>query len=359
MDDFLKYFGLDFTQQKRDEIFDKPFPSQWDQILKKRIPLFKKMPLELQAQLKKHIQIFIAEKEFIGKNFIITDEVKVILSAQACLLLLNRKTYYLQELRKIIVVPSTWWCDDNKIEVAGSSSSDGEVTVSWNDTLNGVLNDTDGNNVAIHEFAHQLDLETGKTDGTPLLSEYENIKSWSSILKEELKKLKLFSKKGFPTLIGEYGATNEEEFFAVASEVFFEQPGEMRKQHPDLYKQLKCLYHVDPNSWSCLTESSTGQLELHYETRKMNFSITTMLNKRSVILFSGADDNKIWDKLHQMILQKDEGGWSVLHHERAVNETLLNGKAVKIKTRLQNGDILAIGRESKRAVRMPMLVKIK
>ena len=338
---------------------DSSFPNQWLDILNRKIPLFKRMPSDLQIQLKKHIRIFIDKKNFIGREgIVISDEIKVVIAAQACLLLLNRETFFFRELKNIEVFPLAFLSGDEHKIIVGESWSRGKVLISWNDTINGARYEDDGNNVVIHEFAHQLDLETGNTDGKPLLEKHENIHSWSTIMAKELKKLKLHSENGLPTLLSEYGATNEAEFFAVASEVFFEQSEQMWERHPELYSQFKHLYQVNPKSWCNVERSSKGNLELHFGTRKMNFNITTLLNKRTVILFADEDNRKVWDNNHQMTLFKEGNDWFVIHNINAVNETLINGEIVESEQKLKQGDILAIGRASKGIIRMPMRVEI-
>jgi hypothetical protein len=107
----------------------------------------------------------------------------------------------------------------------------------------------DGRNVAIHEFAHQLDQEKGFANGAPLLGRRERYSRWSRVLGDEFARLRERAFTMQPSLLSDYGATNPAEFFAVASEVFFEQPGPMAAQHPELYRELCDLYRVDPLTW--------------------------------------------------------------------------------------------------------------
>ncbi|ABI70958.1 M90 family metallopeptidase [Shewanella frigidimarina] len=247
--------------RQRNIITSKPFPTQWRHILKKRFPYFKAMPTDLQLQLKKHIQIFINEKQFVGcDGFEINDEVKVTIAAQACLLLLNRKTNYYPKLKQILVYPSAFIVEKNRTDLAGVQSSQrnvllgesweyGKVVLSWNSTIEGAADPFDGSNVVIHEFAHQLDQEDGTANGAPPLRDITSYRSWSSTLGQEFKQLQYCAQQHIPSLFNYYGATNPAEFFAVISETFFERPVEFYQQHQQLYKELSQFYQLDPINW--------------------------------------------------------------------------------------------------------------
>ena len=247
---------------QRDKITHKPFPKQWRKILQQRMPYFKLMPTDLQLQLKQHIQVFLAEKNFIGCNgVIITDEIKVTIAAQACLLLLNRKTDYYPKLKTILVYPSAFVKSQlnqdasgvqftTRMILTGESWDFGKVVLSWQDTLDGAKITDDGHNVVIHEFAHQLDQENGRANGAPLLEKGQSYQCWSDVFSVQFELLQKQAQSRTPSLFDYYGATNPAEFFAVASEVFFEKSHLLNSDHPNLYHQLKQYYQVDPVHWS-------------------------------------------------------------------------------------------------------------
>jgi Mlc titration factor MtfA (ptsG expression regulator) len=246
---------------KRRLIKAKPFKKQWRKIIQQRMPYFRQMPADLQLQLKQHIQVFLAEKEFVGCNgVVITDEIKITIAAQACLLLLNRKTNYYPKLQSILVYPSAFVKQQQtrngdgvqftqKMVLAGESWDFGKVVLSWQDTLVGAKIPDDGHNVVIHEFAHQLDQENGRANGAPILAAGQSYQSWSEIFSLQFEILKKQANTGAPSLFDYYGATNPAEFFAVVSEVFFEQSKQFSQQHPKLYQQLTQYYKVDPLYW--------------------------------------------------------------------------------------------------------------
>ena len=163
-----------FAARRRRRITLAPFPAEWREHLRRRVPYFRSMPADLQLQLKKHIQVFLAEKPFIGcGGLVVIDEMRVTIAAQACLLILNRRNDYFAQLRQILVYPGAFVVDklhtdaagvqqDSRQVLAGESWSLGQVIVSWQDAIDGAAVTDDGRNVVIHEFAHQLDQANGR-----------------------------------------------------------------------------------------------------------------------------------------------------------------------------------------------------
>lgn len=247
--------------RQRARIQSRPFPSAWRGILQRRLPIWRRLPADLQQQLKKHIQVFIAEKPFIGcAGQVITDEVRVLIAAQACLLLLNRPGHGYPDLHRVLVYPNSFvvprgYTDSAGIAhhghavLAGESWSQGQVVLSWADVLEGAADPNDGYNVVIHEFAHQLDQETGEANGAPALGSRQRYAHWSAVMQAEFEALQRAADWGHDSLLDPYGATNPAEFFAVASEVFYERPRDMADLHPALYRELSKFYRIDPQHW--------------------------------------------------------------------------------------------------------------
>ena len=133
---------------------------------------------------------------------------------------------------------------------AGESWQEGQVILSWEDVLEGAADPHDGWNVVIHEFAHQLDAETGANDGTPSLPSPSRRACWSAVLQSAFDELRTAVQRGEEnTFLDPYGASDPVEFFAVSTECFFEQGPELRANHPDLYNELQALYQVDTSAW--------------------------------------------------------------------------------------------------------------
>ncbi|WP_154223247.1 zinc-dependent peptidase [Marinicella rhabdoformis] len=240
-------------KRRRKAAFKLPFPPAWEAHITKHVSLYKSLPQALQDELKGHINVFLSEKYFEGHNGIeITDEMRVVVAAQACLLLLNRETNYFPHLKTIMMYPSAFRNPNSEqahLGNLGESWTRGPVVLSWGHSLHGGKNDNDGSNLVIHEFAHQLDQEDGVGDGTPML-EHGHIRTWAKVLSKEFNSLKIKKKCKRKSFFNKYGATNAAEFFAVISEHFFEQPKTFKKKHPDLYAELTKYYKLDPIDWA-------------------------------------------------------------------------------------------------------------
>jgi Mlc titration factor MtfA (ptsG expression regulator) len=245
----------------RKQVIKHPFPSSWRTILKQRMPYFRSLPTDLQLQLKDLIQVFIDEKEFIGcDGIVIDDEMRVTIAAQACLLLLNRKTDFYPKLKQILVYPSVFIVKgheqhsggvvgDKQRLLSGESWENGKVVLSWQTTQDDAADPKDGSNVVIHEFAHQLDQEDGNANGAPILSSLHDYSSWSEVLTREFSQLQSQAEQNTPSIFSYYGATNPAEFFAVITEVFFERPQDFYHAHRELYTELSHFFKLDPINW--------------------------------------------------------------------------------------------------------------
>jgi MtfA peptidase len=248
------------VKARRNKVASQPFPKAWRKILKNRIPYFYHMPADLQLQLKQHILVFLNEKTFQGFDGIkISDEIRVTIAAQACLLLLNRESNYYPKLKSIYVYPAAFRTNHQSVNgagvlqrskrvLSGESWDYGKVVLSWKDSQFGATDFADGQNVVIHEFAHQLDQETGSANGAPYLR-FNDLQHWKDTLTKEFEALRQRAARGEESLLDYYGATNPAEFFAVVSEVFFERPKELLQQHKALYEQFQLFYRVNPAIW--------------------------------------------------------------------------------------------------------------
>jgi MtfA peptidase len=264
----------------------RPFPAAWRGILRRHVPLYRQLPPDLQQQLRRRILVFLAEKPFLGcAGLEVTDGMRVTIAAQACLLRLNRGGDLFPELKQILVYPGAFLVDrvhaapggvlrEQRRALAGESWSQGQVILSWQDVLDGARVADDGHNVVLHEFAHQLDQETGSANGAPRLGSRAAHARWAEVMGREFAALQARirareaarerAQAGWswfggapeavpepePTdLLSDYGATNEAEFFAVVTEVFFEQAGALALHHPALFALLADYYRVDPRTW--------------------------------------------------------------------------------------------------------------
>jgi Mlc titration factor MtfA (ptsG expression regulator) len=239
-----------------------PFPDEWVAIVERNIAVYCNLPMPLRLQLRNLVKQFLHQKHFSGAGgLVITDEIRVTIAAEACMLLLNRKTNVYPSLRYIIVYPSAFVVDRSQAGVdgvvsegrkglLGESWSSGKVILAWDNVLQGSRNFVDGQNVVLHEFAHQLDSESGNTNGAPILAGKNCLRTWAATLSDEFEELQRDAWKGKRSLLDHYGATNPAEFFAVATETFFEKPAQMAQHHAELFEVLKCYYRIDPRDWT-------------------------------------------------------------------------------------------------------------
>lgn len=257
------YSGLKvrkYTRRKR--LLAEPLSKQRQQILKKRFPAFSLLPPDVRDRLVSVMNVFLDEKRFeaCGGLSEVTEEMKVLVAAQACLLLAGLDKHgYFPRLRSILIYPNAYQDrrrrtfdlqrESNDVRL-GESWDSGSVVLAWKSVVKGAKHEDDGVNVVYHEFAHQLDQIDYSADGAPPLLNAGNYKKWAEVFGREYEKLvEAAEDPGSDPLLDTYGAKNPAEFFAVATEAFFEIPKDLKKEHPDLYEQLAIYYGVDPSRW--------------------------------------------------------------------------------------------------------------
>ncbi len=238
-----------------------PFPEEWVEILERNIGIYRNLPMPLRLQLRQLIKQFLHQKHFSGAGGLeVTVEMRITIAAQACMLQLNRNSGLYAGLKYIIIYPSAFVVTRSETDASGvvshgrkgllgESWQNGKVILAWDNVLHGARNFVDGSNVVLHEFAHQLDSETGSADGAPLLAGESSYRSWAAALSGEYAVLQRDARSGRRSLLDHYGATNPAEFFAVATETFFEKPGRMARHHQELFEILQSYYKIDPREW--------------------------------------------------------------------------------------------------------------
>ena len=249
-----------FKKRRREKIRRRPFPPVWREIIEKNIPYFQYLSLADQKELLGDVQVFLAEKHFEGCGGLkVTDEIRVTIAAQACILLLHRENDDYPGLESILVYPHPYravgkrstpegFIEENRQVRGGESFSRGAVVLAWDEVKRGAADIRDGHNVVFHEFAHQLDQQSGNADGTPVLGQRSAYPVWARVLGGEYDRLIRDIHRNRPTDIDPYGAVSPAEFFAVATEYFFEKSRLLQTRHPELYRQLQEFYRQDPAS---------------------------------------------------------------------------------------------------------------
>ncbi len=250
-----------FRDHRRRKLTEVPFPAHWEEVLHRNVAHYSLLNETEQAHLRALIQVLIAEKNWEGAGGLkMTDEIRVTISAQAAMLLLGLPHNFYHNVESIIVYPSTVVPPQRRlgffeislepvpseVPILGQAFTQGPVIIVWDDVLRGSRHPELGHNVVYHEFAHKLDMLDGALDGTPPLHERAEYKDWMATCTREYQKLRQDSAMGRKTFMDAYSATNEAEFFAVATEQFFDRPQDLVQQAPDLYQVLRDFYRQDP-----------------------------------------------------------------------------------------------------------------
>lgn len=254
-----------FRSSRRKKLLAEPFPPAWLEVLKQNVGHYALLPVELQQRLRDTTKILIAERTFVGASgLVVSDEMKVTVAAQAALLLLGASGYYFDRMGEVFLYPrrvkaalTTYqhrlhsglgFVDEDAINL-GEAWHDRRVRLSWPDVLRGGRDARDGMNLVLHEFAHHLDGLDGDMGGLPPQETRTQKVRWEAVIDQEYSRLLHDIEVGHDTLLDPYGAENKAEFFAVATECFYEQPRELQQDLPDLYAILRDFYKVDPAEW--------------------------------------------------------------------------------------------------------------
>jgi Mlc titration factor MtfA (ptsG expression regulator) len=240
-------------------------------IIDRNVPVVRRLSTEDRDELFGHVQVFLAEKHFEGCGGLeMTDEIRLTIAAQACLLLLHRETDYYPRLTSILVYPSEYgawgerhvgdgiWEEGPDARLGHTQQRLRALVLAWDAARRGAADPADGDNLVLHEFAHQLDFEDDATNGTPALETRGEYLAWGRIMREEFEALRAAEESGAPTLIDQYGASAPAEFFAVITEAFFERPHALKRRHPEMYDALARFYRQDPVTFVPETAEDTA-----------------------------------------------------------------------------------------------------
>ena len=247
--------------RRRGEARKRPFPPAWVAFVRANVAHYCMLDDAERSELKAMMQVFLEEKHWEGCGGLdLTDEIRVIIAAQACLLQLGLPHDYYRNVQTILVYPTTVVPPEQprggfervsgpvpaSVPILGQAFAQGPVILVWDAVLHGARHPEQGHNLVYHEFAHKLDMLDGAADGTPPFAGHEQLADWVAVCSREFLRLRRLSEKGHKTFLDTYGATNEAEFFAVATEEFFDRPLALQKHNPDLYRVLSTYYRQDP-----------------------------------------------------------------------------------------------------------------
>ncbi|HWB79833.1 MAG TPA: M90 family metallopeptidase, partial [Nannocystaceae bacterium] len=236
------FFGW-LDERRRKRILEHPFPEEWDRILARRVAHVAYLDEDERAHLRQLVQVFVEEKSWEGLGGLeMTDEIRVTIAAEACLLILALEHALYKQVESILVYPKTVVAPPQPqsffsvarapmatgMPVLGQAMHRGPVVLVWDAVRRGSANAKDGHNVVIHEFAHKLDMLDGSADGVPPLADDATYNRWIEVFTREYDAMQRAHDRGKRTWLGDYALTNGAEFFAVATEHFFERPRAMQ-----------------------------------------------------------------------------------------------------------------------------------
>ena len=249
--------GVKLAGRPRVRLPREPVPDAWREVVARNVPLAARLPGTDRERLLRLAQVFLREQPMEGIGLALTDEIRVTIAAQAALLLVGLEYPRYPTLRRVLVYPGVFQprrldttrlgeIHQEPVATLGEAWTNGIVVLSWESALGGARDPADGQNVVLHEFAHVLDGENGAMDGVPVLERTSQYRAWRRALAAAYERQVREVEEGGDPPLHPYGATNRAEFFAVATEAFFERPAELRLALPELYERLRDFYRQDP-----------------------------------------------------------------------------------------------------------------
>jgi hypothetical protein len=249
------------ADRRRKKILEDPFPREWDEHIAHNMALDRHFSDQERKHLRDLTQVFVAEKNWEGVGGLdMDDEVRVTVAAQACLLIMGLEHDLYRRVDSVVVYPHTVVTRpqspsmfsiaggpaEHPMPILGQAFKRGPVILVWDAVKRGGIDPRDGHNVVYHEFAHKLDMLSGGADGVPPLADRKTYRRWIDVFTAEYEELSALRSRGRPTFLDAYALKNGAEFFAVATEHFFEQPVQMEQDHQAMYEVLADFYRQDP-----------------------------------------------------------------------------------------------------------------
>lgn len=246
---YLVYAGMTRKLRRRRRILTEPFPTEWEAVLQREVLFFRTLEPDEQQRFRREIQVFIGEKLITGIKMDLDAETVVLTAASAIIPIFGFPEWEWDQISEVLVYPDRF--DENyefadgsgrsTLGMVGTGHMNGIMILSKPDLLAGFRNFGDKRNVGLHEFAHLVDKSDGTIDGLPGIGlDRAAIGPWVDLVRRKMEEMRRGDSD-----INEYGLTNEAEFFAVATEYFFERPGIMERKHPELYEMLSHVFNQD------------------------------------------------------------------------------------------------------------------
>jgi Mlc titration factor MtfA (ptsG expression regulator) len=230
---------------RRERRADGPFPRSFRAILEREVDAYRALGPSERARFEHDVARFLAEQTITGpRGAPLDDELRVLVAASAVIVVFGRPGFRYPRTRDVVVYDDAF---DDAYEVGqnkdllGMVHGSGPILLSARALREGFRAPHDGRNVGLHEFAHVLDFYAGHAEGVPAIMPWRAVRPWLHVMHEETRRIEQHA-----SILRDYAATNQAEFFAVATEMFFEQPTLMRDKHPALYALLSETYGQDP-----------------------------------------------------------------------------------------------------------------
>ena len=247
-----------FRDRRRQRLAEEPFPGEWEAVLRE-LAFYNVLSPDEQRHLQRDVRIFVAEKNWEGVHGLdITDAMRVRIAAHACYMILGLDFACYDRAMSILVYPDTYSVPQQvpisgggvihgRSQRLGEAWYRGPIILSWPDVVAAGQDGARASNLVYHEFAHELDMLNGRgADGIPVLETDELARRWEPVMNRAYERLCNDCHYGRPTLLDCYGTQDRGEFFAVATEAFFQAPIRLQRRDPELYDTLSAFYRQNP-----------------------------------------------------------------------------------------------------------------
>lgn len=240
--------------RERRERLEAGFDPAWRAVVAERVRTWNQLDDRGQDRLEQlALQLLVDLHWEAAQGFELTDDIEVTIAADAAVLLLGLPDDSFRRVHTVLVHPTTvvlqgehsqvaGIVSDGPMPILGQADLHGPVLIVWDAVLQEARHPGSGHNVVLHEFAHRLDMLTGEADGTPPMPDVATSQRWVQVCTDVYRQVEGAGSR----VLRPYAGVNPAEFFAVATEAFFEAPAALRHEHPELYEVLAGYYGQDP-----------------------------------------------------------------------------------------------------------------
>jgi MtfA peptidase len=244
------FYTVKFLQKKKVKVTE-PVPLQLKTLLQEQVPFYQQINKIKQAEFEERAAHFLTQVKITGVKTVVEDIDRVLIAASAIIPIFNFAGWEYKNLHEVLLYPDSFshefeqqGGERNILGMVGTGAMNHVMILSQFELRQSFSNESGKNNTAIHEFVHLLDKTDGEIDGVPeSLLDRQYIKPWLQLMHQKIQEI--YDDRSD---INPYGATNQAEFFAVASEYFFERPDLLKEKHPELYELLLKIFHPAPGT---------------------------------------------------------------------------------------------------------------